>query len=100
MRSLALFAALLAIVVDAPKSSAPKSHVTEVLAAVRERFGLDPFYTNAPPGGVHNDIDTREELAEYDPDLFKLINEAFKGTTWRYVRYDKRNASKVPDAQD
>src|SRR6516165_5962270 len=39
MRSLALVAALLAIVVDAPKS-----HVTEVPAAVRERFGLDPFY--------------------------------------------------------
>ena len=57
------------------------------------------FDTNAPPGGVHNDIDTREELAEYDPELFKLINEAFKGTTWRYVRYDKRHASKVPDAQ-
>src|SRR5262249_47492936 len=58
------------------------------------------FDTNAPPGGVHNDIDTREELAEYDPELFTLINEVFRGAKWRYVRYDKRNASRVPDAQD
>jgi predicted metalloprotease with PDZ domain len=49
------------------------------------------FDTNAPSGGVHNEIDTREELADYDPDLFKLINEAFKGSEWRYVRYDERN---------
>lgn len=52
------------------------------------------FDTNAPPGRVHNEIDTREELAEYDPELFKLIDEAFKGSKWRYVRYDKRNAAK------
>jgi alpha-glucosidase len=58
------------------------------------------FDTNAPPGGVHNDIDTREELAGYDPELFKVINEVFRGAKWRYVRYDKRNASKVPDARD
>lgn len=58
------------------------------------------FDTNAPPGGVHNDIDTREELADYDRELFTLIDEVFKGSKWRYVRYDKRNARKVPDAQD
>ena len=58
------------------------------------------FDTNAPPGRVHNDIDTREELAEYDPGLFKLIDEVFRGAKWRYVRYDKRNAGRVPDARD
>jgi alpha-glucosidase len=57
------------------------------------------FDTNAPPGGVHNDIDTREELANYDPELFKLIDEAFKGSKWRYVRYDKRNASDLPNVK-
>jgi alpha-glucosidase len=55
------------------------------------------FDTNAPPGGVHNEIDTREELAEYDPDLFKLIDEAFKQSKWRYVRYDKRHPKDEPN---
>jgi alpha-glucosidase len=49
------------------------------------------FDTNAPPGGVHNDVNTREKLAKYDPDLFALIDDAFRQSTWRYVRYDKRN---------
>jgi hypothetical protein len=57
------------------------------------------FDTNAPPGRVHNDIDTRAELAEYDPTLFKLIDEVFKGSKWRYVRYDKRYPKQVPDDQ-
>jgi alpha-glucosidase len=59
------------------------------------------FDTNAPPGRVHNDIDTREELAGYDPELFRLINEVFRGAEWRYVRYDRRYASQgSDDAQD
>jgi hypothetical protein len=49
------------------------------------------FDCNAPPGGVHNDVNTREKLAKHDPDLFRLIDEVFKGSKWRYVRYDKRN---------
>ncbi|HYT90866.1 MAG TPA: hypothetical protein VEL76_19305, partial [Gemmataceae bacterium] len=49
------------------------------------------FDCNAPPGGVHNDINTREKLAEYDPELFELIDEVFKKSKFRYVRYDKRN---------
>jgi hypothetical protein len=49
------------------------------------------FDCNAPPGGVHNDITTREKLAKYDPDLFQLIDEVFKKSPYRYVRYDKRN---------
>jgi alpha-glucosidase len=49
------------------------------------------FDCNAPPNrGVHNDINTREKLAKYDPELFELIDEAFKQSTYRYVRYDKR----------
>jgi len=49
------------------------------------------FDCNAPPGGVHNDINTREKLEKYDPELFKLIDEVFKQSKFRYVRYDKRN---------
>ncbi len=48
------------------------------------------FDCNASPRrGVHNDIDTREELKEYDPKLFGLIDESFKRPPWRYERYDR-----------
>lgn len=49
------------------------------------------FDCNAPPGrGVHNEINTREELAKYDPELLALIDDVFRQSTYRYVRYDKR----------
>jgi alpha-glucosidase len=50
------------------------------------------FDCNAPAGGVHNDVNTREKLSKYDPELFKLIDETFQRPKWRYVRYDKRQA--------
>lgn len=49
---------------------------------------------------VHNHVDTREELREYDPALFTLIDEVFHGTAWRYVRYDKRQESLKPVAKE
>jgi alpha-glucosidase len=49
------------------------------------------FDCNAPKGGVHNDVNTREKLAKYDPELFKLIDEAFRKNAFRYVRYDRRH---------
>ncbi len=49
------------------------------------------FDCNNPPNkGVHNDINTREKLAKYDPGLFELVDDAFAKNEWRYVRYDKR----------
>ncbi|HEX4608891.1 MAG TPA: hypothetical protein VH092_11860 [Urbifossiella sp.] len=52
------------------------------------------FDCNAPPGkGVHNDVNTREKLARYDPDLFGLIDVSFGKNPWRYVRYDRRAAA-------
>jgi hypothetical protein len=49
------------------------------------------FDCNAPPNaGVHNDVNTREKLAKYDPELFELIDDVFKQSPFRYVRYDKR----------
>jgi hypothetical protein len=49
------------------------------------------FDCAAPPArGVHNDINTREKLKKADPDLFDLIDETFKQSKFRYVRYDKR----------
>jgi hypothetical protein len=53
------------------------------------------FDCNAPPNkGVHNDINTREKLVKYDPDLFDLIDVTFAKSSFRYVRYDKRTARK------
>lgn len=49
------------------------------------------FDTNRPPDRDHNDVDTREELAKYDSRLFELIDGAFRGTKWRYERYDTRH---------
>jgi alpha-glucosidase len=50
------------------------------------------FDCAAPPAkGVHNDCNTREKLKEYDAELFALIDEVFKESKFRYVRYDKRH---------
>ena len=34
------------------------------------------------PDGVHNKIDTREELADYDPDLYVFISDFFDHFSW------------------
>jgi hypothetical protein len=52
------------------------------------------FDCNAPAGGVHNDVNTRAKLAKYDPALFELIDDVFKKSSFRYVRYDKRREEK------
>jgi alpha-glucosidase len=33
---------------------------------------------------------TREKLEKYDPDLFKLVDEVYKQSKFRYLRYDRR----------
>ncbi len=33
-----------------------------------------------PADGIHNHVDTRSELASYDPDLYALVDEVFGGT--------------------
>lgn len=43
------------------------------------------FDTNieaSPPNGIHNEINTRSELADYDPELFALIDATFVGFEW------------------
>ena len=37
-----------------------------------------------PPDGIHNSIDTREELKTYDATLAELIDEWFPDDAWRY----------------
>ena len=45
----------------------------------------DYFNTNlsaSPANGIHNEINTRKELSEYDPELWALINYIFRGFDW------------------
>jgi alpha-glucosidase len=38
---------------------------------------------------------TREKLEKYDPDLFKLVDEVYRQSKYRYVRYDQRKQPEV-----
>lgn len=45
------------------------------------------FNTNlesSPTDGIHNNINTRAELKEYDPELFALIDYIFRGFEWEF----------------
>ena len=48
------------------------------------------FDTNRQNDSQHNQVDTREELKAYDPDVAKLCNEVFGDGPWRDVRPDHR----------
>ena len=37
-----------------------------------------------PPNGVHNHVNTREELKEYDPALARLIHRVYPDGRWRF----------------
>ena len=52
---------------------------------VQDYFDCNSTRANA---GVHNDVNTRDELKAYDPELFALIDEVFRQNPWRYIRYD------------
>ena len=51
------------------------------------------FDTNREEDHDHNHVNTRSELAEYDPRLFALIDREFRGVHWRYVKPGKRDAA-------
>jgi hypothetical protein len=51
------------------------------------------FDTNRPPDHDHNHVRTRAALEKYDPRLFALIDETFRGNEWRYVRPRDRKAA-------
>lgn len=38
-----------------------------------------------PANGIHNHVNTREELTAYDPALASLVSEGFGATAWRYA---------------
>ncbi len=47
--------------------------------------------------GIHNHVNTREELQEYDPNLAALIAETLGEDQWRYSRYIDRNKEYVEE---
>ncbi len=40
---------------------------------------------------------TREKLKKYDPDLFALVDEVYRQSKFRYVRYDQRRSAPLKD---
>jgi len=49
------------------------------------------FGCNAPPGGVHGEIRTREALREYDPALARMLIEAYGENIWQYTLPSERS---------
>ncbi|MDH3590403.1 MAG: hypothetical protein OER88_00890 [Planctomycetota bacterium] len=43
-----------------------------------------------PTNGIHNHVNTREELAQYDPGLYALIKKTFRNADWRWKDPAKR----------
>ena len=46
---------------------------------------------DAPPDGKHNWCNTREELQEFDPDLYNLLAEYFPQTNLQISKHKKIN---------
>ena len=47
---------------------------------------VQSFYDdNRENDASHNHVDTREELAAYDPAIYELIRDTFRDNPWRYV---------------
>jgi hypothetical protein len=58
------------------------------------------FDTNRENDAIHNHVNTREELREYDPALAALCEEVFPDNSWRYIRADhpsRKNESHLKD---
>jgi cyclophilin family peptidyl-prolyl cis-trans isomerase len=51
------------------------------------------FDDNRENNALHNHVNTRAELKEYDPDLAKLCAEVFGDRAWRYVKPMRRAAA-------
>ncbi|MHC4940723.1 MAG: hypothetical protein ACYTHK_17420 [Planctomycetota bacterium] len=64
------------------KTYAMTNHVEYWAEGVQSYF--DANLESQPPNGIHNHVNTREELAKYDPGLHKLIKETFRKADWRW----------------
>ncbi|MES2659452.1 MAG: hypothetical protein V4689_12600 [Verrucomicrobiota bacterium] len=62
---------------------AAENHAEYWAEAVQSWFG-----TNRQNDALHNHVNTRQELVEYDPDVAKLCAEVFGKNAWQYRRAD------------
>jgi hypothetical protein len=62
---------------------AAENHYEYWAEAVQSWFG-----TNRENDAIHNHVNTRAELKEYDPGVAKLCEEVFGDKKWTYVRAD------------
>jgi cyclophilin family peptidyl-prolyl cis-trans isomerase len=51
------------------------------------------FDDNRENDSLHNQIDTRQELKDYDPRVARLCEEVFGDFEWRYQKPEKRSAA-------
>lgn len=58
------------------------------------------FDTNRQNDAIHNHVDTREELLDYDPKLAALCREVFGDLEWRYVRSDDPSRQDEPHLEN
>jgi hypothetical protein len=78
--------------VQAARTSAVAAGLWQDTIAARDKMqyfaeGVEDWFDTSPdvspPNGVHNDINTREELYAYDPTLASLVAEAMPNDDWR-----------------
>ncbi len=50
--------------------------------AVQSYF--DTNLSASPPDGIHNNVDTHAEVADYDPVIYGIITKVFGDVAWRY----------------
>lgn len=48
------------------------------------------FGTNRENDRLHNHVDTRDEVKEYDPRVARLLSDVYGDGEWRYSRADLR----------
>ncbi|RYD23550.1 MAG: hypothetical protein EOP88_03750 [Verrucomicrobiaceae bacterium] len=73
------------------KLYAAENHAEYWAEAVQSWFG-----TNRENDAIHNHVNTRKELIEYDPAVAKLCEEIFGKNKWQYRRADDRARRNEP----
>ncbi|MCX7872733.1 MAG: hypothetical protein N2487_05560 [Verrucomicrobiae bacterium] len=53
------------------------------------------FDCNRQNDSIHNHVNTREELKQYDPELAKLLEEVFGDKNWRYEKPQNRKEQPI-----
>lgn len=73
------------------KLYAAENHAEYWAEAVQSWFG-----TNRENDAIHNHVNTRQELIDYDPEVAKLCEEVFGKNKWQYRRADDPSRKDEP----